>query len=104
MALRQVHRALGRHQNRVRILLLLSGQADPSTISGLLETYSEFQLIEDPSGRLETVLQKTGGAPGTVYLVDPLGNIMMSYAAGSDPNHIKQDLKRLLTWSKLDEQ
>jgi hypothetical protein len=103
VALRQVHRALGRNQNRVRIVLLLSGQ-EPSTISGLLETYPEFQLIEDPSGRLETVLQKTGGAPGAVYLVDPLGNIMMSYEAGSDPNHIKQDLKRLLTWSKLDEQ
>jgi hypothetical protein len=104
VALRQVHRALGRHQDRVRIVLLLSGQAEPATVSGLRDTYSEFQLINDPSGRLESVLRQTGRAPGTVYLVDPLGNIMMSYEAGSDPNHIKQDLKKLLTWSKLDEQ
>jgi cytochrome oxidase Cu insertion factor (SCO1/SenC/PrrC family) len=39
-----------------------------------------------------------------IYLIDPLGNIMMYYAADADPNHIRQDLKRLLTWSKLDEQ
>ena len=41
---------------------------------------------------------------GSTYLIDPLGNIMMSYAAGFDPNDLKRDLKRLLTWSKLDEQ
>jgi len=28
----------------------------------------------------------------------------MYYAADADPNHIRKDLKRLLTWSKLDEQ
>ena len=42
--------------------------------------------------------------PGSLYLLDPLGNIMMFYAAGFDPNDLKKDLKRLLTWSKLDEQ
>jgi cytochrome oxidase Cu insertion factor (SCO1/SenC/PrrC family) len=103
-ALRQVHRALGRHQERVRIVLLLPGNADPATVSGLRDTYSEFQLVNDPSGRLGAVLQQTDRASGTVYLVDPLGNIMMSYKAGSDPNNLKQDLKKLLTWSKLDEQ
>jgi hypothetical protein len=41
---------------------------------------------------------------GDIYLIDPLGNIMMYYAADADPNHIRKDLKRLLTWSKLDEQ
>jgi hypothetical protein len=29
---------------------------------------------------------------------------MMTYKGEADPNNIKQDLKRLLTWSKLDEQ
>jgi hypothetical protein len=40
---------------------------------------------------------------GSLYLLDPLGNIMLFYAAGFDPNDLKKDLKRLLTWSKLDE-
>ncbi len=104
VALRQVHRALGRHQDRVRIVLLIPGHADPATVSGLRDTYSGFQLVSDPSGSLGAVLKQTNRAPGTVYLVDPLGNIMMSYEAGSDPNNLKQDLKKLLTWSKLDEQ
>jgi hypothetical protein len=29
---------------------------------------------------------------------------MMLYTVGYDPNDLKSDLKRLLTWSKLDEQ
>ncbi len=39
-----------------------------------------------------------------IYLIDPPGNIMMYYTADADANHIRQDLKRLSTWSKLDEQ
>jgi hypothetical protein len=40
----------------------------------------------------------------SAYLIDTLGNIMMAYEAGADPNHLRHDVKRLLTWSKLDEQ
>jgi glutathione peroxidase-family protein len=40
----------------------------------------------------------------TAYLIDTLGNIIMVYEAGAGPNHLRQDVKRLLTWSKLDEQ
>jgi hypothetical protein len=54
---------------------------------------------------LDAVSTAQGTAtPGSLYLLDPLGNIMMFYAAGFDPNDLKKDLKRLLTWSKLDEQ
>ena len=38
----------------------------------------------------------------TTYLIDPVGNIIMSYPADSDPTGIRKDLKRILTWSKAD--
>jgi cytochrome oxidase Cu insertion factor (SCO1/SenC/PrrC family) len=53
---------------------------------------------------LSAALKQAAKGKGRVYLIDPLGNIMMAYESGADPNHIRQDLKRLLTWSKLDEQ
>jgi len=108
-ALRQVHRAAGRNQARIRLALLLQ---DPqqSLVQNLLAIYPEFRLLEDPGQALWRTLQDAarsgqaqGAAVGASYLVDPLGNIMMYYAPGSDPNDLKQDLKRLLTWSKLDE-
>lgn len=36
-----------------------------------------------------------------IYIVDPLGNLMMSYAPGTDPRAIYQDLKKLLKLSHI---
>ena len=38
---------------------------------------------------------------GRLYLVDPLGNLMMSYEAGVDPGGVIKDLKRLLKYSRI---
>jgi peroxiredoxin len=107
--LRQVHRASGRDQSRIRLALLHDLQ-DASSVGRLQAIYPEFHLVEDPSRRLWRTLDAlaapdgpAGAVRGETFLVDPLGNIMMVYEAGSDPNGLKKDLKRLLTWSKLDE-
>lgn len=109
--LRQVHRAAGRNQSRVRLLLLLPPVHGQEFEEQLLAIYPSFTLAADPDDNLEPVLDeiaKKAEPPsptaGGTYLIDPIGNIMMHYSAGSDPNHLKKDLKRLLTWSKLDEQ
>lgn len=105
--LRQVHRAAGRNQQRIRLLLL--GPGARSQAGALRELYPAYLLASDPGGQVTAALDGVAVAqgaamPGSLYLLDPLGNIMMFYAAGFDPNDLKKDLKRLLTWSKLDEQ
>jgi hypothetical protein len=101
--LRQIHRAAGRNQSRVRIALLLEDSATAADIGRMQEIYMEFNLITGPAGSLRDIMRQASGDLTSTYLVDPLGNIMMVYASGADPNHLKKDLKRLLTWSKLDE-
>lgn len=101
--LRQIHRAAGRQALRIRLALLLEDGSSTDQAQNLMAIYPQFHLIQDPSGRLWDVLaeiqQNLAGqakpARG-VYIIDPLGNIMMYYKTGSDPNHIKQDLKRLI--------
>jgi len=107
--LRQVHRASGRQQSRLRLALLHDFE-DAEDQAALKAIYAEFQLIENPRGDLWRALDQVATrsepaatARGSTYLIDPLGNIMLFYAAGYDPNDLKSDLKRLLTWSKLDE-
>ena len=109
--LRQIHRASGRQQFRIRLALLLDESSPADQAKSLLAIYPKFHLIRDPSGILSDALagiqqnlSGQAGAANGVYMIDPLGNIMMYYKAGSDPNFLKQDLKRLLTWSKLDKQ
>lgn len=101
--LRQIHLASGRQALRIRLALLLDESSPADQAKSLLAIYPQFHLIKDPSGLLWETLggiqQSLSGQAGSargVYMIDPLGNIMMYYEAGSDPNHIKQDLKRLL--------
>lgn len=103
-ALRQIHRASGRHQARIRIALLMRALNPDKLETSLRNIYAKFYLISDLSGTLGITLEQAAGGEGSTYLIDPLGNIMMYYEAGADPNHLKVDLKRLLTWSKLDKQ
>lgn len=101
--LRQVHRSTGRNQPRIRLLLVTENR-NPELATRLQAIYPSFYLAllsPDLSNKLRGIPQAD---EGSTYLIDPLGNIMMSYAAGFDPNDLKKDLKRLLTWSKLDEQ
>lgn len=105
-SLRQVHRAAGRNQLRLRLLLL--GDTPAETDEQLAMVSEKFHRATDESGTLTAALDQVAAdhaapADGSVYLIDPLGNIMLFYAAGFDPNDLKKDLKRLLTWSKLDQ-
>jgi hypothetical protein len=109
-SLRQVHKAAGRNQSRIRLALLMPGDDGyGSTAKAVQAIYPAFRLLRSPAASLTRKLGELPRAPaaneiaGSSYLVDPLGNIMMYYAAGSDANNLKKDLKRLLTWSKLDE-
>ncbi|HKT94491.1 MAG TPA: cytochrome C oxidase subunit I, partial [Paraburkholderia sp.] len=36
-----------------------------------------------------------------IYLVDPNGNLMMRFPANADPSKIKQDVTKLLKWSRI---
>lgn len=110
-SLRQVHRSAGRNQSRIRLLLLLETPVAGELAHTLNTIYPSFYLAADETGDLEPVLARIAagedgqtGVSGSTYLIDPIGNIMMHYGPGSDPNDLKNDLKRLLTWSKLDEQ
>ena len=83
-------------------------RSDPAAADRLREIYPAFHMVHDADRFLWRILEGVaaqGAAPGSAggdtFLVDPLGNIMMAYEAGSDPNGLKKDLKRLLKVSKL---
>jgi peroxiredoxin len=106
--LRQVHRASGREQQRIELVLLSPQAPDSASREKLLEVYDRFQLLEDTRGSLheavQTALSRLEGdvTSPALYLVDPLGNIMMAYAAENAEVYLSKDLKRLLKWSKQD--
>jgi cytochrome oxidase Cu insertion factor (SCO1/SenC/PrrC family) len=106
--LRQVHVSTGRHRERVSVMLLAPADVAAATVSEFIDIYPEFLIAKDAHGAIAGALATVSVLPGDfgdgrTFLLDPAGNIILAYASGFDPNHVKQDLKRLLTWSAQDE-
>lgn len=106
--LRQVHIASGLHRNRIRIALLLAPKQAESLSDELLGIYPRFNLVSHPSQGFSGALHHassdrfSSNDEPVIFLVDPLGNIMMTYNGKDSPSMLSKDLNRLLTWSKLD--
>jgi cytochrome oxidase Cu insertion factor (SCO1/SenC/PrrC family) len=104
--IRQVRLAQGKNIDRLQRLLLWrqgngGGQQDAD-----LQQYFPGQVIaplRQPTALLD-VFAVDGSDPFSadrVYLVDPLGNLMMHYEPGDEPHGMIRDLERLLKYSGL---
>ncbi len=69
----------------------------PGMIGLTARTAAFKQLAEQFKTNSDTPLN---GAQ-RIYIVDPLGNLMMSYPPDADPNSMNKDLKRLLKVSQI---
>ena len=97
--LRQVHASLGKEIGRIqRVLLVPTGGTDQA-LARIHQQYPDLVvLVGDGAQNLARQFGATLPEDG-VYLVDPLGNLMMRYPAGYDAKGIRRDLMRLLNYS-----
>lgn len=98
--MRQVHAALGKNQPRVqRAFAIRSGAVDPAFAARVPD------LIWIGGGELDAALTKAipQGAPAgeMLFIVDPLGNLMMRHGPGADLKGVVKDLERLLKASRI---
>ena len=107
-ALRQIHRATGRNQDHLGIVLLGKEAEDSDLQSRLEAIYPAFIQLSDPENLALPVLadinsklaDKSGESRQIqTYILDPMLNVILAYEVGSNPNNIHKDLKRLLKWS-----
>lgn len=107
--LRQLRLALGRDRNRVGGVLLYSGDTperewltrehEGLIAASLDDTAASTQLLPQFGEEHDTPEALLGA--GRVYIVDPNGNLMMRYEAGTALKDIHEDLKRLLRLSRI---
>jgi hypothetical protein len=96
--MRQVRAAQGAEQDRVERLWIDNDGIEPQ--KELLDQYPGMDLrICRDKGFLA---QFAGGNAGThVYMVDPLGNLMMRFPANPEPSRMIKDIKHLLKVSQI---
>lgn len=104
--MRQITAAQGAEAHRVQQVYVVT-DAEP-VASGLLEEYPQTQVLHGTPSAVRALAEQFALAQDSpleglhrLYLVDPLGNFMMSYAADADPTRINKDLKLLLRASQI---
>jgi hypothetical protein len=91
--IRQVRTAQGKEQGRLERLWVLTDQEMPRP-----ELLAAIEGTRISRARPE-------GFPGNpvdhIYVVDPLGNLMMRFPRDPDPSKMRKDLQRLLKYSRI---
>ena len=95
--LRQVHAALGKEIGRVQRILLVTADDKDESLAGIQAQYPDLIILTGPVA--EKLAGQFGAHLGDVYLVDPLGNLMMRYPPGYEARGMYKDLMRLMTYS-----
>jgi hypothetical protein len=91
--MRQVRTAQGKDQGRVeRVWVLTDAGAPPSDV---LNRFEGTRIVRAGADGFP------GKAEDHIYLVDPLGNLMMRFPRDPDPSRMRKDLQRLLRYSRI---
>ena len=96
---KQVHTSLGKEYKRIQRVLIVPTEIAVSDLSALKLNNPQLKIVANKDIQtLEFSQQFVDFAknPGQIYLVDPLGNLMMSYTKEHDPKGLRSDLTRLL--------
>ena len=93
---RQVRRAQGRNAERIERLWLLT---DAGTPRAELIAALDGSRLAPAEASLRSAFP--GDALAYIYLVDPLGNLMMRFPAEPDARRMIQDVERLLKYSSF---
>lgn len=100
LALRQSRLMLGKEMDRV-VRVFLHGNTLPDTV-WLADEHEGLVTLQD--GNLGDLLENKRPAslqPGGLYLMDPLGNLVMYFPPGLDPQAMVGDIKHLLELSRI---
>lgn len=105
--MRQIRLAQGEHMNRVQRLFLVRGDEIPASLNRVLSDYPDMDVVNLPAEQADHLTsllrmdQDEGYEEDRVYLVDPLGYLMMYYQPDADPKGMLMDLKKLLKYSQI---
>jgi hypothetical protein len=67
----------------------------------LLDRYRGTRVMNAQGSALLTRLPVSGTLRDHIYVVDPLGNVMLRYPRDADASRMKKDITRLLKVSRI---
>jgi hypothetical protein len=100
LLMRNAHLDLGHDASRVERVFLLTGGGGGAALA---REYPGMIVLDASASQAAKLLAAfpAKGRDGSVFVVDPLGNLMMRYDSRRDPMGLVEDLQRLLRLSQI---
>ncbi|MEC9205761.1 MAG: hypothetical protein VYE31_01015 [Pseudomonadota bacterium] len=98
--LRQVHIALGKDINRVQRVFLSNYDEKISFLKNLEAEYPNLLFSNIRPNQLYKIIHKISKKDKQIYLVNPAGNVILTYKSNFNGQKLLKDLKKLLKFSK----
>jgi cytochrome oxidase Cu insertion factor (SCO1/SenC/PrrC family) len=106
--MRQVIAAQGKEAERIQSMLIVKDAKTRDWLNYAIQDYPGMRAVVGPPEAVDALARQftlPAGSPldnlNRIYVVDPLGNFMMSYPADADPTGMRKDLARLLRISRI---
>ncbi|MEI6300604.1 MAG: cytochrome C oxidase subunit I [Betaproteobacteria bacterium] len=99
--MRQVRTTQGREMERIERVWLIDDAAQLDTM--VMRAFDGTRMLRAAGSPLLGQLPPAagGGVRDHIYVIDPLGNLMMRFPKDADPSRIKKDIERLLKVSRI---
>ena len=97
--LKQVHTSMNKEIDRIQRVLLVPIAIETDAYSEIQKLYPDLIILagaDTEMTKFSAEFNDNGSAESNIFLVDPLGNLMMSYPEKFDPKGMRSDLTRLL--------
>nr|WP_229426178.1 cytochrome C oxidase subunit I [Pseudoduganella violacea] len=100
-AMRQLRTMQGKEMERIERVWLITDQEPLETM--LLRVNDGTRMLRAPAEAIAKWLpvEQGGKADEHIYLIDPLGNLMMRFPKNPDPSKMKKDIGKLLKASAI---
>lgn len=93
--MRQVQVSLNKEMGRMKRLWISPVAATDPAMPGILAEWPDLQIARAPDATWAVAFP----TPDRVYLVDPLGNVILRYPAEPDWKRVRKDIEKLLKYS-----
>jgi hypothetical protein len=99
--MRQLRLAQGKEMDRIERVWLITDAKPLDTM--LMREYDGTRMLRANPDQVKAWLPVDEGTTvfDHIYMIDPLGNLMMRFPKDADPNKIKKDLNKLLKASAI---
>lgn len=98
--MRQVRLVQGKEKQRIERLWLINDDVDPD--DRLLKDFEGTYFVKSQHSEMLDQIETKDRQTKYIYLIDPMGNLMMRFPEAVDGTKMGQDLKRLLQVSQME--